>query len=86
MKWILALWSRVSTLPWVQAMLKYAGLAILVLMILFQVRQAGKRAAQIDALERRIKANEQGREIEREVNAMSDGAALDELHRDWKRR
>lgn len=86
MKWLILLWSKVSSSPTAMVVLKYAGIALAVLAVLFQQRQIGKRTAQIEALERRIKANEQGREIEREVERMPDGSALDELHEHWRRK
>jgi hypothetical protein len=56
------------------------------LLVLFKIRQSGRddeRAAQL------VKQNEtigKANEVENDMRGMRDGAALDELRRDWTRK
>jgi hypothetical protein len=66
--------------------LKRMGIAAAVLLVLFKIRQSGRddeRAAQL------VKQNEtigKANEVENDMRGMRDGAALDELRRDWTRK
>lgn len=68
------------------AILKWLGIAAAVLLVLFKIRQAGRddeRAAQL------IKQNEtvgKANDVENNMRGMRDGAAFDELRRDWTRK
>lgn len=86
MIWLIALWSRISSSPLAMAVLKFAGIALAVFLVLMKVKQDGKEEARLEALEERIKANEIGNKIEDDVRNMPDGAALDELRSQWRRR
>ena len=76
-------------LSWLQrsyaAVLKWVGIAAAVLLVLFKIRQSGRddeRAAQL------VKQNEtvgKANDVENDMRHLRDGAALDELRRDWTR-
>lgn len=67
------------------AVLKWVGIAAAVLLVLFKIRQSGRndeRAAQL------VKQNEtvgKANDVENDMRHLRDGAALDELRRDWTR-
>ena len=67
------------------AVLKGVGIAAAVLLVLFKIRQSGRddeRAAQL------VKQNEtvgKANDVENDMRHLRDGAALDELRRDWTR-
>ena len=68
------------------AILKWLGIAAAVLLVLFKIRQSGRddeRAAQL------LKQNEtigKANDVENDMRHVRDGAALDELRRDWTRK
>jgi hypothetical protein len=68
------------------AVLKWGAIAATVLLVLMKIRQSGRddeRASQL------LKQNEtvgKANEVENDVRGMRDGAALDELRRDWTRK
>jgi len=67
------------------AVLKWLGITAAVLLVLFKIRQSGRddeRAAQL------VKQNEtvgKANDVENDMRHLRDGAALDELRRDWTR-
>lgn len=68
------------------AILKWAAIAAAAFLVVLKIRQSGRddeRAAQL------LKQNEtvgKANEVENDVRGMRDGAALDELRRDWTRK
>ena len=68
-----------------QSVLLYGGIALMITMVIFGVHSAGKTAERLDALRKRENLRRKGDEIARDVKSMPDGAALDELRRDWSR-
>ena len=77
---LLSWWQR-----YYAAVLKWVGIAAAVLLVLFKIRQSGRddeRAAQL------VKQNEtvgKANDVENDMRHLRDGAALDELRRDWTR-
>ena len=68
------------------AVLKWAGIAAAVLLLLFNIRQSGRKAERVDQLLKQNKDLEKANEVETDVRRIPDGAALDELRHDWSRK
>lgn len=67
------------------AVIKWAGIAAAVLLVLFNIRQSGRREERAAQLLNQQKDTEKANEVEADMRRLSDGAALDELRRDWSR-
>ena len=61
------------------AVLKWVGIAFAVLLVWFNIKQSDELIAQ-------NKNVEEANEVETDVRRLGDGAATDELRRDWERK
>jgi hypothetical protein len=68
------------------AVLTWLGIAAAVMVVLFKVRQSGRNDERIDQLMKQHETLGKANEVENEMRHLRDGAALDELHRDWTRK
>jgi hypothetical protein len=65
--------------------IKWVGIAAAVLLVLFNIRQSGRREERAAQLLNQQKDTEKANEVEADMRRLSDGAALNELRRDWSR-
>lgn len=68
------------------AVLKWLGIAAAVLLVLFKIRQSGRDDERADQLLQQNETVGEANEVENDMRGMRDGAALDELRRDWTRK
>lgn len=68
------------------AVLEWAGIAAAALLVWFNIRQSGRNDERADELEAQNKSVEKANAVENDVRRLGDGAALDELRRDWERK
>jgi len=66
--------------------LKWTGIAAAVLLVWFNIKESGRKEEQADELLTQNKSVEEANEMENDVRRLPDGAALDELRRDWSRK
>jgi hypothetical protein len=66
--------------------LKWAGIVAAALLVWFNIKQSGRKEERAAALEEQNKQAEKANAVENDVRRLGDGAALDELRRDWTRK
>lgn len=66
--------------------LKWAGIVAAALLVWFNIKLSGRKEERAAALEEQNKQAEKANAVENDVRRLGDGAALDELRRDWTRK
>ena len=66
--------------------LKWCGIAAAAFFVWFNIRQSGRKDERADQLLQQNKQVEKANEVEADMRRLGDGAAADELHRDWSRK
>lgn len=68
------------------AVLKWGAIAATALFVVLKIKQSGRDQERTDQLVRQNETVGKANEVENDVRGMRDGAALDELRRDWTRK
>ena len=68
------------------AVIKWAGIVAAVLLVLFNIRQSGRKDERAEQLLKQNKTAEKANEVENDIRRLPDGDALNELRRDWTRK
>lgn len=68
------------------AVLKWGAIAAAALFVVLKIRQSGRDQERADQLVRQNETIGKANEVENDVRGMRDGAAVDELRRDWTRK
>lgn len=63
----------------------WGGIVVLILTALFYTRRAGQKAEQVAVMKQTLKNTRLKHETETTVDSLPDGAAANELLRDWSR-
>jgi hypothetical protein len=66
--------------------LKWLGIAAAVVLVVFKIRQSGRDDERASQLLQQNETVGKANEVENDMRGMRDGAALDELRRDWTRK
>lgn len=80
-----AIFSWFATSQFGAAILRGSAIVIAVLSVLAYVRKTGEDSAHVDSAERAIAAARKAHERQNNIERLPDGAASEQLRRDWTR-